>query len=213
MATKLTKEQQNIDREINRINRQIRQAFTLLGKESRLAKQYETILSGYSEGGKQTNRDAPMQHAGMLRQTKTGIPQLSRSKKTIEMIRTGSIGNTLIQLGRQQTVHEAQKAMVKAYEKRTGQKVKGKAAAKSAVESEVNLYKKTQSKMSSALMEMYRIEKERGVKFKNHDEIKKLSKGRWTSQEDLDKMISLAEETVQNENAAVIEQHDALAGY
>lgn len=213
MASKLTKEQQNIDREINRINRQIRQAFTIMGKESRLAKQYETILSGYSEGGKQINKDAPMQYDKMLRYTNAGIPQLSRSKKTIEMIRTGSIGNTLIQLGRQQTVQEAQKAMVKAYEKRTGQKVKGKAAAKAAVQSEVNLYKKTQSKMSSALMEMYRIEKERGVKFKNHDEIKKLSKGRWTSQEDLDKMIDLAEETINNENAAIIEQHDALAGY
>lgn len=213
MASKLTKEQQNIDREINRINRQIRQAFTLMGKESRLAKQYETILSGYSEGGKQINKDAPMQYDKMLRYTNTGIPQLSRSKRTIEMIRTGSIGNTLIQLGRQQTVQEAQKAMVKAYEKRTGQKVKGKAAAKAAVESEVNLYKKIQSKMSSALMEMYRIEKERGVKFKNHDEIKQLSKGRWTSQEDLDKMIDLAEETINNENAAIIEQHDALAGY
>lgn len=213
MASKLTKEQQNIDREINRINRQIRQAFTILGKESRLAKQYETILSGYSEGGKQINKDAPMQYDKMLRYTNAGIPQLSRSKKTIEMIRTGSIGNTLIQLGRQQTVQKAQKAMVKAYEKRTGKKVKGKAAAKVAVESEVNLYNKTQNRMSSALMEMYRIERERGVKFKNHDEIKKLSKGRWTSQEDLDKMISLAEEAVQNENAAVIEQHDALAGY
>lgn len=213
MATKLTKEQQNIDREINRINRQIRQAFTILGKESRLAKQYETILSGYSESGKQTNRDAPMQYAGMLRKTKAGIPQLSRSKKTIEMIRTGSIGNTLMQLGRQQTVQEAQKAMVKAYEKRTGQKVKGRAATTAAVESEVNLYNKTQNRMSSALMEMYRIERERGVKFKNHDEIKKLSKGRWTSQEDLEKMIDLAEKAVQDENAAIIEQHDILAGY
>lgn len=213
MATKLTKEQQNIDREINRINRQIRQAFTILGKESRLAKQYETILSGYTESGKQTNRDAPMQHAGMLRQTKTGIPQLSRSKKTIEMIRTGSIGNTLMQLGRQQTVQEAQKAMVKAYEKRYGQKVKGKAATKAAIQSEVNLYNKTQSRMSSALKEMYRIERERGIKFKNHDDIKKLSKGRWTSQEDLEKMIDLAEKVVQDENAAIIAQHDILAGY
>ena len=55
--------------------------------------------------------------------------------------------------------------------------------------------------------------RERGVECEKHDEIKKLSKGRWTSQEDLDKMIDLAEKAVQDENAAVIEQHDALAGY
>lgn len=40
-------EQWNTKREIDRINRQIKQAYTKFGADSRLAKQYETILQDY----------------------------------------------------------------------------------------------------------------------------------------------------------------------
>ena len=46
MAKKYTGKELEVKREIDRINRQIRQAFTKLGADSRLAQQYETLLYG-----------------------------------------------------------------------------------------------------------------------------------------------------------------------
>ena len=60
---------------------------------------------------------------------------------------------------------------------------------------------------------MYRIERERGIKFKGHEKIAQMSKGRWTSQETLHEMAQIAQETIQNENAEIISQQDRLAGY
>lgn len=216
MAAKLTPEQQAIDRELNRINRQIRQAFRQLGAESRLAKQYEVLLTGYNDKGRNVNKNAPMQQGGaesMLRYTKEGIPQLSRSSRNIRSIQAGAIANSIMQLGRMQTVSQAKKASIAAYEKRTGQKVKTAKEKQAAFEAEKKRYTEMQGALGKALTEMYKIERERGVKFKNHDEIKNLSKGRWTSDKDLEKMIELAQDTVSNEAAAVVSEFDVLQGY
>lgn len=212
MALKLTKEQQLIDNAIRRINRQITQAARIFGTQSRLYQQYETLLHGYTESGKRRKVEAPTQ-AGLVRENKAGIPQIQRSRKALEMIRTGAAANAIMQLQRMQTVKQAKAATVAAYEKRTGQKVKGASAVMAAIKSEVESYEKTQGRLSNALAEMYRIEKERGIKFKSHDDIKAMSKGRWTSQETLDEMINLAEQTVNAENAAIVSEFDRLAGY
>lgn len=212
MALKLTAEQKAIDREINRINRQIRKAFETFGVQSRMAQQYETLL--YSNGkSKKRDSAAPALYTDMVRYTKAGVPQLSRSAKSIKMIQSGTAANAIMQLGRMQTVQAAQKAMAAAYEKRTGQKIKTRAEMKEAVQAEINLYQTTQGALGRALAEMYRIERERGIKFKGHEQIKAMSKGRWTSQETLQEMAKIAEETIQNENAAIIEQQDRLSGY
>lgn len=219
LASKLTPEQQAIDRELNRINRQIRQAFKKLGRESRLAQQYETILYTKGKGGRK-DTTAPAQYQDLVRYDKNGVPQLARSKKAIGLVQHGGAANAIMQLGRMQTVKEAEAAMIKAYEKRTGQTVKGAASKRAAVQEEAQHYQKIGSRLEGALHELYRIEEERGVKFRNHDEIKKLSKGRWTSEEDLQKMVEMAEQTVQaaegaieSDAATVTDQFDRLAGY
>ncbi len=212
MALKLTAEQKAIDRELNRINRQIRQAYKIFGRESRLAQQYETLL--YTGGkSRKTDSTAPAQYTDMVRYTKEGVPQLARSAKAIRMIQTGSAANAVMQLGRMQTVQSAQKAMAAAYERRTGQKVKSRADMAAAVQAELNVYQTTQGALGRALTEMYRIERERGIKFKGHEKIAQMSKGRWTSQETLQEMAQIAQETIQNENAEIISQQDRLAGY
>lgn len=221
MAAKLTPEQQAIDRELNRINRQIRQAFTKLGRESRLAQQYETILYSKQSGSKAgKDKTAPASYQDLVRYDKNGIPQLSRSKASIRLVQTGGAAQAIINLGRMQTVQQAEATMVRAFEKRTGQTVKGAKQKRAAVRDEAERYLKISSRLQAALRELYRIEEDRGVKFKSHDDIKKLSKGRWTSEEDLQRMISIAEQTVNDaekgiasETAEVINQFDLLAGY
>lgn len=210
----LTTEQLTIDRELNRINRQIREAFKQFGSESKLAKQYETLLYGRNaRTGRETDRNAPAaQYHDMIRYTKEGIPQLSRSQTNISRIQSGAVANAILQLGRVQTVAAAKQAMIKAYEKRTGTKVKGRAAA-AAIKEEVKRYYELENGLSRALTEMYKIERQRGIQFQNHDEIRKLSKGRWTSEKELSEMLRLAQEAVQDENAAVIDEFDALQGY
>lgn len=210
---KLTKEQQAIDRELSRINRQIKQAYKTFGKESRLYQQYETLLytGGKGKGGK--DKTAPAGYQTLVRYNKDGVPQLARSKAAINLVQHGGAANAIMQLGRMQTVQAAKNAMVSAYEKRTGQKVRGAAAKAAAVQSEVSLYNETQGKLSAALAEMYKIERERGVRLKAHEDIKAMSKGRWTSQETLNDMIAAAEQAAAQEDAAIVTQFDALAGY
>lgn len=217
MARKLTPEQLSIDREINRINNQIRQAAKLLGKESQLYQQYETLLTGRNpKTGRSVNREAPMQqfHTS-VRHTKEGIIQLSRSTETIRRVQSGSMGNAVMRLGAMETVQQTKAKMIRAYEKRMGLKegsTKGRKA-KKAVEAEITRYNEIQKGLSKALTEMYRIERERGIKFQNHEKIKSLSKGRWTSEKDLAEMLKLAEDAAKAEDAAIMEERDILAGY
>ena len=75
MATKLTGKELEIKREIDRINRQIRQAYTKLGKESRLALQYETLLYGGVKKKKETISDMRGKGFEGVRYTKEGSPK------------------------------------------------------------------------------------------------------------------------------------------
>lgn len=220
MAAKLTPEQQAIDRELNRINRQIRQAYKKLGKDSRLYQQYETLLYSKQTGSKSRDKSAPASYRDLVRYDKNGVPQLSRSKSSIRLVQTGGAAQAIINLGRMQTVQQAEAAMIKAYEKRTGQTVKGAKQKQAAVKEEAEHYLRIGSRLQAALHELYRIEEDRGVKFKSHDDIKKLSKGRWTSEKDIQQMIDIAEKTVSDaekgitaESTEVVNQFDLLAGY
>lgn len=211
---KLTPEQRSIDNALRRINRQIQKAATEFGKESRLFQQYETLLQGFtSSGARRSNYEAPEQ-ARLVRENKAGIPQLMRTESAIRQIQAGAISNAIMQLQRMQTVGEAKKAMIAAYQKKTGQKVKGRAAMQAAIASELQAYQTVQTKLAAALAEMYRIEDARGgIKFRGHTEIEELSRGRWTSQEKLEEMLRIANETISAENAEIIAQQDRFAGY
>lgn len=213
MALKdLTPEQQAIDREIKRINAQIKAAYTRLGPGSRLAKQYETILMPGT--GKDRLVDRQVYSNGkqqpMVR-WKNGIPQISRSKAAIMTIQKTPVANDVIQLGRMQTVQSAQKAMIKAYEKRSGQKVKTAKDKKAAIESEVSRYINLEGSLATALGKMYAIERKRGIRLKAHDDIKKLSKGYWTSDDNMQDMLRIANEAITNDKAASV--GDLLEGF
>lgn len=201
---KYTGKELAVKREIDRINRQIRQAYTKFGKESRLAQQYETLLYGGKRGGETV---AQMRGKGFegVRYTKEGIPQISASKGAIwDFANISAYEKQLKILGKQQTVKSTQQAMIKAFEKRTGQSVKGRAATQSALEEETKRYQEIEKTFSAQLAKLYEIEKKRGVRLKAHDEIKALSKGRWTSDSDMQKMLEIVRKAIEDDNAEII---------
>lgn len=201
---KYTGKELEIKREIDRINRQIRQAYTKLGKESRLFMQYDTLLYGGIRGGESVSHMRGKGFEG-VRYTKEGIPQISVSKAAIwDFANISAYQKQLKILGKQQTVQAAQKAMVKAYETRTGQQVKGRQATQAALQDELERYTESEKAFSGQLAKLYEIEKKRGVRLKAHDDIKALSKGRWTSAEDLQKMREIVEKAIEDENAEIV---------
>lgn len=204
MAKKYTGKELEVKREIDRINRQIRKAFTTFGADSRLAQQYETLLYGGKRGGETI---AQMRGKGFegVRYTKEGIPQISASKGAIwEFANITAFQKQLKILGKQQTVQSTQAAMLKAYETRTGKTVKGRQAVKAALQEETKHYEEMEKTFSGQLAKLYEIEKKRGVKLKAHEDIKALSKGRWTSETDMQKMQEILQKAIEDENAEII---------
>lgn len=204
MSKKYTGKELAVKREIDRVNRQIRQAFTKFGADSRLAQQYETLLYGGQRGGETI---AHMRGKGFegVRYTKEGIPQISASKAAIwEFANISAYEKQLKILGKQQTVQTTQKAMIKAYEKRTGQNVKGRTAMQAALTEEKQRYQESEKAFSGQLAKLYEIEKKRGVRLKAHEDIKALSKGRWTSESDMQKMREILDRAIEDENAEII---------
>ena len=204
---KLTKEQQAIDNELRRINRQIQQAAKIYGTESQLFKQYNTLLS--SKG---------LQHASpasldYVRENKAGLPQLKRDKETIEFIQKGVGARGIMQLGRLPTVQSYTEALVKNYQSRTGQKVKKRSEIRQAAIEEARNYSGLSERLNNVLSSVYKLQKESGVIYKGIEEIKNKSKGYWTSGETLQEMIDIAEEIVSGENRKAVEQADKFLGW
>lgn len=202
-----------IKREIDRVNRQIKQAFTKLGAESRLAKQYGTLIMG-SE--KEIAEDSLLnrytldrrtgQQKPLIRLDKNGIPQISTGKSAIAEFRDiTEMQKKLRLLGRQQTVQAAQKAMIKAYEKQSGMKVRTRAEQREAIASEVKRYQSSQTIFNGQLMQLYEIRKRRGIELQAIQDIKKISKGRWTSDEELKAMQEIAEKAIDEDGGAAAE--------
>lgn len=202
-----------IKREIDRVNRQIKQAFTKLGSESRLAKQYGTLIMG-SE--KEIAEDSLLnrytldrrtgQQKPLIRLDKNGIPQISTGKSAIAEFRDiTEMQKKLRLLGRQQTVQAAQKAMIKAYEKQSGMKVRTRAEQREAIASEVKRYQSSQTIFNGQLMQLYEIRKRRGIELQAIQDIKKISKGRWTSDEELKAMQEIAEKAIDEDGGAAAE--------
>lgn len=202
-----------IKREIDRVNRQIKQAFTKLGSESRLAKQYGTLIMG-SE--KEIAEDSLLnrytldrrtgQQKPLIRLDKNGIPQISTGKSAIAEFRDiTEMQKKLRLLGRQQTVQAAQKAMIRAYEKQSGMKVRTRAEQREAIASEVKRYQLSQTIFNGQLMQLYEIRKRRGIELQAIQDIKKISKGRWTSDEELKAMQEIAEKAIEEDGGAAAE--------
>lgn len=206
-------EQWETKREIDRINRQIKQAFTKFGADSRLAKQYQTILQG-SE--KRIMRDslAYQQALNMrtgltepiIRYTKDGIPQISTGKATLrELTDISSMHTQLVNLGKMQTVQTAQRQMIQAYEQRTGQKVRGRAGKEIAIREELKQYQTDEKILRDYLAQLYEYERKNGVKLQAVLDIKDMSKGRWTSRGELADMITTAENAINAEKKQIVD--------
>ncbi len=206
-------EQWETKREIDRINRQIKQAFTKFGADSRLAKQYITILQGSEkrmlEGSISKTRALNLrtgQSEPIMRYTKDGIPQISTGKATLrEFSSISQMQGMLKNLGRMQTVQTAQRQMIEAYEQRTGQKVKGRAGKEIAIREELKQYQTDEVLLRDYLSQLYEYERKNGVKLKAVQEIKDTSKGRWTSRGELAAMITTAQNAVRAEKKEIIE--------
>lgn len=202
-----------IKREIDRVNRQIKQAFTKLGSESRLAKQYGTLIMGSEKGiaedsllNRYTLDRRTGQQKPLIRLDKNGIPQISTGKSAIAEFRDITEMQKKLQLlGRQQTVQAAQKAMIKAYEKQSGMKVRTRAEQREAIASEVKRYQSSQTIFNGQLMQLYEIRKRRGIELQAIQDIKKISKGRWTSDEELKAMQEIAEKAIEEDGGASAE--------
>lgn len=206
-------EQWETKREIDRINRQIKQAFTKFGADSRLAKQYQTILQGSESRilrDSLSNQQALNMRTGqtvpIVRFTKDGIPQISTGKATLnEFTKISSMQVQLKNLGRMQTVQTAQRQMIQAYEQRTGQKVKGRAGKEIAIREELKQYQTDETILRDYLAQLYEYERKNGVKLQAVQEIKDMSKGRWTSQGELSAMIATARNAIRAENKQIVD--------
>lgn len=206
-------EQWQTKREIDRINRQIKQAFRKFGADSRLAKQYATILQGSEQRilrDSLSNQQAINMRTGrtepIIRYTQEGIPQIGTGKATLnEFTKISSMQAQLKNLGRMQTVQTAQRQMIQAYEQRTGQKVKGRAGKEIAIRDELEQYQTDEKVLRDYLAQLYEYEKKNGVKLKAVQEIKDMSKGRWTSRGELAAMITTAQNAVRTEKKQIVE--------
>lgn len=206
-------EQWETKREIDRINRQIKQAYTKFGADSRLAKQYQTILQGSEKRilrDSLANQQSLNMRSGLtepiIRHTKEGIPQISTGKATLnEFTKISSMKSQLKNLGRMQTVQTAQRQMIQAYEQRTGQKVSGRAGKEIAIREELKQYQTDEKVLRDYLAQLYEYERKNGVKLKAVREIKDMSKGRWTSRGELAAMITTAQNAVRTEKKEIVE--------
>lgn len=202
-----------IKREIDRINRQIKQAFTKLGSESRLAKQYATLIMGseidVAEDSllkRYTLDRRTGQQKPLIRLDKNDIPQISTGKSAIAEFRDiTEMQKKLRLLGRQQTVQASQKAMIRAYEKQSGMKVRTRAEKQEAIASELKRYQSSQTIFNGQLMQLYEIRKRRGIELQAIQDIKKISKGRWTSDEELKAMQEIAQKAIDEDGGAAAE--------
>ncbi len=206
-------EQWQTKREIDRINRQIKQAFRKFGSDSRLAKQYQTILQGSEKRilrDSLANQQSLNMRSGLtepiIRYTQEGIPQISTGKATLnEFTKISSMKAQLKNLGRMQTVQTAQRQMIQAYEQRTGQKVSGRAGKEIAIREELKQYQTDEKVLRDYLAQLYEYERKNGVKLKAVQEIKDMSKGRWTSRGELAAMITTAQNAVRSEKKQIVE--------
>ena len=207
---KLTAQQRAIDNMIKRINNKIR-SYASIGTDSR---HYQLIESIFDIGGK--SKDAQSRSwstlsGEMTLQDINGTLQLSRSKAALNMYQISDYKRVLQQLDRMESAAKARRTALKAFKSRTGQTPKTAKERDEAIRAEVDHYNKIQKRLEKSLGELYRIEKERGIEFKAHEDIKSKSKGRWTSSQTLEEMLDLADKVIAGEDDQIVK--NVLEGY
>lgn len=199
----MTAEQLLIKREIDRINRQIRQAAAVFGTESGLYKHYLTLIAPHSK--------ISFGH-DMVRENAAGVIQLSVSKHSIiEFEQYTQYSMRLKMLGKVPTVQATRQQYIKAYEEKYETKVKTRSEQEKAITDIREELKGLFYDVGNALHEMYELEKEYGAKFVSHKEIAALSKGYRSCKADLQAMKKRLDAIIAGEDRAIIQ--NVLEGY
>lgn len=228
-------EMQEMDKVVKAINSKIQKIAETFGTSSRQYKQIEEILTGYDSSGRQRNRFSILS-VGSIRE-KDGVIQLSRSRKALAELEISSYNKALQRVAKLPTAAATVRKIAKAYEaeqlrqmeqaykeahggaepsdrerrkmERTAKLSKAEAAAfaKEQVAADVRIG----DRLEQALARLYRLQEEQGVEFTAIAEIRKLSRGQWTRNEDLIKMLDIAEQAIKSEDREI--QGDLYAGY
>lgn len=195
-------------RQIERINFQLRQAVKEFGKDSRLYGQYENLLT--------STRKNTLADGGLIRETSTGILQLKVGKRSIrEYMNYTSYEKSVNRLLKMQTVGQVKESMIKAFHARTKINVKTRAERKAAFESEKKLDAHLFHELDRILYQYYKLEDElgNGREFVSHDELRSISSGFWSSTDDLQRMLKIANDELNRNKHKIKKEHDDyLAG-
>lgn len=190
----MTADELKVLREIERINYQIRSAAKEFGMNSRLYQQYETMLFPRSGTGLGSGR--------MHRHMESGVVQLRTDKAALSQYVLGSYQRDLKQLSRMQTVGQVKENMVQAYQARNPKidpnSLKTRAGRRAAIEEEKKYDQGLFDTVSQYLDLYYKLENEilpMGGEFVSHAKLRELTKGHWSSYDELQRMI----DTVKNE--------------
>lgn len=215
----LTPEQKAMDKLVKALNTKIMKIAKEFGTESRSYQQINEILSGYNAAGHRTNRFSIL--SGGFTREKDGVIQISRSVKSLANLEIKQYMRALKRVAQLPSAATIKKNIVNARiaahtttDPKTGKKKKPKltkADKAQIVQEAMQRDRNLAQRLEKALGEMYQLQQKYGYEFKNLQDIKALSRGRFTSEEDLLKMIEIAEQTVKNEDQQI--QADLFAGY
>lgn len=216
MALKgMSPEMQAMDRAVKALNTKITKIAQTFGTDSRQYGQIEEILTGYDASGRQKNRFSILT-VGATRE-KDGIIQVSRSRKALAELEISQYKKALTRIARLPSAAQHQKKIVEKWREEHTDPVTGKApklskAEKAAIVSEaVNRDVSLNNRLEAALQALYEIQAETGEEFAVMSQIRGLSRGRWTELSDLEKMVELAEQAADDEDAMI--QGDMYAGF
>ena len=216
----LTQSQKEMDKLVKALNTKISKIAKEYGTDSRAYQQIYEILSGYNAAGRMKNRFSVLS-GGFTRETESGVIQISRSRKALANLEIKQYLSALKRVAQLPSAASIRKNIVEAWKEahattdpKTGKKKLPKvsrADAQQIVQESMKADKSIAKRLEAALAEVYKLQSKYGYEFKEMADIKKLSRGRFTSAEDLEKMIAAAEEIARNERKQV--QEDLFAGY
>lgn len=228
-------EMQEMDRVVKALNSKIQKIAETFGTSSRQYRQIEEILTGYDSSGRQRNRFSILSVGGL--REKDGVIQLSRSRKALAELEISSYNKALQRVAKLPTAAATIKKIAKAHEAEQLRKMEqaykeahggaepsdrerrkmekavklsrsdAAALAKEKIAEDVRIG----DRLEQALAKLYALQEEEGVEFTAITEIRKLSRGQWTKQEDLVKMLDIAEQAAKAEDKEI--QGDLYAGY
>lgn len=178
------------EREIKRINEQIKQTAKIFGKQSSQYSYYESMLTKL-DGGK------------FARFNKQGVVQISRTKTAVSQLteKGTTEQRALTKLSKQKTVKEQLQKAQERYTKRTGVTLKTAKEKKAAQYEQIAYEKNIQEELDSTLKEYYKHLSENGQGLtETQIQLRSISKGKRTKNEDLQTMINIAKEAIKQED-------------